>query len=681
MKLRGRYALIKLEDLDENEKMLMIEFLPKHEVIQFLKKNSKKFSKELAGVRLDKKSRLLEQRLPRTLLKAFEQEDKVTVSFIKKTIYIRLEEINQYIKLKLGLEEGISRIIQSKKKDDYIKLVDVLLEKIESQCILLFLNLNGIKVNMEQKKLIEISIEEVVLYKKIKEMLKEEKKEKLEAQYNEQIKIIEEKGQALLKIEKDKNRTLSYQILEKHNIIEEERQNINEKIKEIKKQQKNYENLKNKLARAEADIKKTNEELNTKQEDLQQDLEKERQKNKELQIINEAQILKINQLHNELNERYEIYSKKYIVRWEKENQEILDQKRCLIKEISRLYDTIKVLQNEVMDLEKEKEKAQEKLSEYNSLVTNFINNIDKELITSTLKSSILNIRIPDQAKENHMQLYIKNQSKNDEIEICESIDEWSGVIAENLKNIGVRKNVSEWSDYMISVLAAKTIPLIVGCKTREIAKAISCAYAGETPFIITLPGGYSDINELIELYHNCEAKVILIEGAVGQMNESLMLPLFKEYIEADENNKLILISCEDTNMVNLMPSYLFEYMVPIEIMDIRPIMQHNYVYTNSTRVLQLFRKNQLDINDSYKKLSKLLKDIEIINAYINTRTLILAYLCRIRDIKNALECLSICDLKVMFKDDDVREIIANNIDNYQDNFTQELKNLIVGEVI
>lgn len=671
--------MIELENLDKDEKILMMEFLPVTEVIEFLEKNRKLFGNEFNGTYFKPKSKLLRKKIPNAFLKSIERGDSITSNFIKKVIGKKLEEINKYIKLKLDSTQDIKEIIKTKQRDRYLKLVDILLEKIEPQYILLFLKLNGIELKVRQKKLIETRIEEVIVYRKIREQVKKIEKEKLKVKYKEEIKLIKDKDEILLKNEKDKNQILNYQVLEKDKTIREIKQKFNEKIGDIDKQQKKNNDFKKKLETVESENQRINKQLYDNKKVWQQELEKERQRNEELKIINEKQNLKIKQLDNDLKERYETYSKKYVARWEEEHQTILNEKRVLIEQINSLKDNIKVLQNEIMDLEKKKETTQEKLSEYNSLVTNFISNIDKELITSALKSSILNVKGLTQTKENHMEIYIKNQIKSHEIEVCESIDEWSKVISHNLKNIGVRKNRNEWSDYIVSVLAAKMIPLIVGCKTREIAKAISCTYAGETPFIITLPGGYSDVNQLIELYHNCEAKVILIEGVVGQMNESLMLPLFKEYIEAEKNNRLILISCEDVNMFNLMPSYLFEYVAPIKITDIIPVVNHNYIYINSTSVLQLLRKNQLEINDSYKKLNKLLKHIEVINAYIITRALILAYLCKNREMQNALVCLSICDLKLMFTDDDIREKIANNIDNYQNDFTQDLKNLIVGE--
>ncbi|MFD3156729.1 hypothetical protein ACFIJ5_07700 [Haloimpatiens sp. FM7330] len=671
--------MIKLKNLNKDEKMLMIEFLPIKEVIKFLKKNSKLFKNKFDGAYFNPKSKLLQKKIPKVFTNAIEEGDKITIDFIKIILYEKLEEINQYVKSNLNISKNIEEIVQKKQMKEYIKLMIILLEKIEPKYIMLFFTLNGIQLKVRQKKLVQNSIEKAIEYKEIREQVQEEERKKLERTYRDKINQVEKKEQILLKNEKNINKSLKDKLLEKDRIIKEKRQKLNLKIKEIEIQQREYSSLKNKLDISESEIKRIKEKLKDNKESCKQDLERERQENEELQTINEKQKLKIKQLNNELKERYEIYSKKYIEKWEEENQSIIDKKISLTEEIRSLNDTIKVSQRQVMNLEEEKDKVQKKLREYNSLVTNFISNIDKELIKSALKSSILNSKELIQKKENHIELYIKNQIKCDKINTCESIEEWTKVVAYNLKNIGIRKNRTEWSDYIVSVLAAKIIPLIVGCKTREIAKAISYTYAGETPLIVTLPSGYSEVNELIDLYHNSKAKVILIEGVVGQINESLMLPLFKEYIETEENDRIIVASCEDINMVNLMPSYLLEYMALIKITDIRPVVQHNYVCTDSTSLLQLMRKNELEINDSYKKLSKLLKHIEVVNAYIITRSLILAYLCNEKEMQNALVCLSICDLKLMFKDNDVREKIANNIDNYQNDFTQELKNLIVGE--
>ncbi|MHC6180933.1 hypothetical protein ACYUJ6_13950 [Clostridium sp. JNZ X4-2] len=674
--------------MDKNKIKLMIEFfLPiTSELIEFLKKNRKSFGNEFDGSDFKLDSLVLPTKVPNAFSNEIRRKNNKVISFVKKNVSEKLDEINQYIKSKMDSMQNMEKIIQSSEEEDYIKLVDILLEKIEpkyikksSKWVLLFLDLNEIHLNTKQAKMIESSIEKAVERKKIKEQVQREEKQRLEIKYEEKLKIAQDKF-------KNENQILSLQILEKENIIEDINQKLDEKNEYIDEQQKNYEHLKNKSESLKSKINEVKRELNHNKEEWQQNINKENQKNQKLKDINEDQNKKIEYLENELNRQYEDYSNEYKVRWKKENQLIIDreiyEKNSLEENIRKLRKEVADLKKEIINLNEQKEKSQKKLKEYNSVLSDFINNIDKKLIESALESSVLNIK-ELQTKENNMQLYIKHQTKCNKIDLCKGIDkyEWSDTISLNLENIGVGRDRDEWSDYVISVLAAKMIPLIVGCKTREIAKAISCSYAGETPLIITLPAGYSKINELIDLYHNSEAKIILIENAIGQMNESLMLPLFKEYTESEEDNKIILISCEDIDMVNLMPSYLFEYLALIEILDIRPVIQCNYNYADNTEMLRSIRKSELNIKDSYKKLSKLLEYVGFKNPYIITRSLILAYLynMNMEDMGNALKCLSICDLKSMFKDDGIKEKIGSNIDNYPDCFTQDLKESIAGD--
>ncbi|MCC9293501.1 hypothetical protein ACFHWD_01260 [Clostridium sp. MT-14] len=669
--------MIEFEKLDKSKIRLIIEFfLPiTPGLIEFLKKKRKLFGNELDGADLKMNSLVLQRKIPNVFSNEIKRKNSVVINFVEKNVGGRLDEINQYIKSKFGSMQNIEKTIQSNREENYIKLLDILLEKMESKYIgksmewvSLFLNLNGIYINEQQREMIENSIEKVVELRKIeKRVLKEE--EKLEIKYEKELKAIENKF-------KNENQILSSQILEKERAIENINQMLNEKNEYIDEQQKNYDYLKEKSESLESKIGEIKKELNDNKEKWQQNIIKEKQKNQKLENINEDQNKKIEYLENELNRRYENYSSEYKARWEKENQLVIDKK---IYEKNSLKENVRKLKKEIINLNEEKEKSRKRLKEYNGVVSGFINNIDKELIRSALESSVLNIK-ELQEKENNMQLYIKYQIKCNKMELFNGIDEeeWSNTILDNLKNIGVVEDRYEWSDYIISVLAARMIPLIVGYRTREIAKAISCSYAGETPYIITLSPGYNKVNELIDLYHNSEAKVILIENAIGQMNESLLLPLFKEYVESKEDNKIILLSCEDINMANLIPSYLFEYLALIKISNIRPVVQFDYNYADNMKILQSIRKSKLNIEDSYKKLKRLLEYIEAEDSYIITRSLILAYLCNMEDVGSALKCLSICDLKSMFKDD-VREKIGSNIDNYPDYFAQELKESIVGD--
>lgn len=674
--------MIKIETLNKDEIILMIEFLPMNEVVKFLKlkENVKKFSKELAGTRIDEKSVLLQKKLPKIFSDAINSGDKITIDFMQMCLYNKLLKINDYLEANIGSVEVIKNIIKNKKKENYMELIKIFEEKEDLKYILLVLKLNEIELKVRQKSLLNNSIEEFNYYKKVKSQVEKIQKEKFDIEYNKKIQLIEEKGQTLLKNQEAIIKDLRCKILEKDKTIKEKNDELKCKIKELNEEHKRYRKLEKKIELANEEVKKIKEVAKDNKANSDLYIEREIKKNKELEKTIEDQTIIINRLENDIEERYEEYSEKYLVRFQEEYDKLIEKKITLIKELEELNMEYNSLKSEILDLEQIKESSKNKLEEYNNLVNNFIENIDKEIILSKLKSSILNISQSNtQIETKKEKLYIRNSFKSDEILESSSIDEWSEILDENLKSIGVRKYRDSWSDYIVSVIASKMIPLIVGGKTRDIANCISSSYAGETPLVISLPSNYSDLNELIDIYHNCSSKVILIEGLIGQINESLLLPLLKEHTESKETDKIIIISCEDTNMAELIPFYLFEYVAPIEIKDIRPVIQSNYINANNIDTLRKFKNSQLDINFSYKKLNRLFKNINNFNSYVFTRALILGYLCEQMDYDDALVCLGICDLKFLIKDESIKEKIENNIDDYEDDFCEDFKTLIVGE--
>ena len=53
--------MIDIRELQESDQRLSLELISKKEIFDFVKRNSNYFNKELMGIRLDKKSRLLQQ--------------------------------------------------------------------------------------------------------------------------------------------------------------------------------------------------------------------------------------------------------------------------------------------------------------------------------------------------------------------------------------------------------------------------------------------------------------------------------------------------------------------------------------------------------------------------------------------------------------------------------------------
>ena len=709
--------MIDIEELDNGDKQILLELIPKKDLFDFIKNNNKFFSKELYGIRIDKKSKLLQQKLPEIILKSFLKGDMLTTKYIHIRIRELLEEFNSYVYFKLNKDKEllayfeknvvnskeqsflcvqpnflakdaariknssylcmqyINSIIQTKNKQYYVKLVEILLDKLDSEQIFLYFTLNEISLKVRQIQLLEKSIENALEYIKLKETIKEECREELE----DKIRIIKTENETLLEQEKIINRDLINEINQKDKEIREIHQKYEQKEHQIEILNKNIEELEKKIQEFNVKYKGINEDFINEKQELQNQLEKELIEKRKLkdEILGQDKI--IEKLNKELDEIYDEYNKNFELELSKKNKVLLEEESNLKDSISNLNQSIKELKIEVDNLELEKQKKIKKVNEYDEIVFNFIENIDKELINSAIKSSMLNYNVSTETRQKSTELYIKKNVKVDrnKVELFDDIDEFSDMICDNFENIGIGKIRNELSDYIVSVLASKMIPVIMGYKVREIAKAISYAYSAETPLIITLPDGYNDVDELLDIYRNNDSKVYLIEGAIGQMNETTILSFIKEVNDID-NDKILLISCDDSNMKELMPSYMYEYFSLIEINDIKPVLKYDYCYGDSVNALTEFKEQKIEIDSSYSKLKKLFKNVDFNKAYIASRTLILAYLKELSQNK-ALKILATCDIKSTINDDETIEKLSANIQNYKDELGLEPNNILIGE--
>lgn len=676
--------MIDITKLD-NENIKMALQLIIVELSEFIIKNNKRFFNITKGIRLDSKSILLQKKIPEEILKEIKKEDKSLIKFINQELNKKINCINKIVEKEIASDKELLEIINKYKtnknnkisviyyinlilktnnKRYFIRLINILLNKLLAKCINVYFTLNEINLSTQEKKLIENIVENEKILNDIKEETKKQEKEKLKKElenikkhYKEQI---------------DENKKLKNEIYE------------------IKKESKNSEAILNKNINEKEFInKKLNEkltEINFKNENLELKV-KNIKVNYELKLKEELNLRKVAEekvleLKNDLLMKYEEYSEKYKLNLIEKNKKILDRENNLKENIKNLNIFTKELEDKIKKLTLEEQEKKKKLDEYNSSIKNFIDNIDKEIIINALRNSMLNINCSKSQEKESVELYIKNPKITSEVqvEISKEIDDFSCYLSENLKNIGIVKNRYEISDYIISSLAAKMILLLTGYKTRDIAKAISCSYSGEIPLIITIPSGYNNVNELIEVVNNCKSKVILIEGLIGQMNEFVMLTLFKEYNELQENDKILLISCEDTNMVHAMPEYLLKYIVLIEPVNIKPIIKHQYIYSNSIDEFNFFKNQKLDCIDSiYKKLKKIFKGLSYDSDYIISRTLILSYLCKIQDESRVLENFVVCDLNSSFKEYELKEKFIENIQNNIEEFDSKLIDLIKGD--
>ncbi len=666
--------MINFNDLTKKEREQVIDLVPKLVAVEFIKKADKKLPEELRrerkGGRIDLKSTFFQQRLPIILMKGWEKREKGIVNLIQNGIRDTTTEVNKYILAETGEVNFIQKTIVTREAVAYMKLLELMSARLESKYFMLFFKLNKNELNPECKKLMEDSIIEFNKYAEQKEKLKSELEEKFKEEFSKRIKEKEENYQVFLNQERATTQKLKQELKEKEQKIKLLQKDNENKERAVKVKESECVQLLKALDSTNKKVIQSNEKAAKELEEFQKRDKQEKQKFRELKTKLDIEQKAREDLQGEIEKlriaHYDNFSKEYIAQWEECHGELLEKKKGVESEIEELEIKEGLLKVEITDLQKCKEELEVTIQETSIIVES----LKDEIATQAVQMS--------NVVKTENNLYIKKGNKETDIHISERIGDFSDILESNLRNIGVKKVATSWADYIVSVLAAKRTPLIVGYETREVAKAISYAYAGESPLVIALNGGYNNPNELVELYRKTESSVILIEGAIGQMNEGIVLPLLKEYLEeeGEHTEKIILLSCEDEEVLKLIPTYLFNYMAIVQIEEMYPVINVKYELQDSRVEIKEIRKNNLDIDKAYKKLRKLFKDTTFTKGYLISRSLILAYLYQVMIEEAAIECLMRCDLKIIFGYVDEREQIAQNIDHNRKDFEESLKEII-----
>ncbi len=668
-----------LKQLDVEERKIAIDLLPKHVVVEFIKKNSKKIS-EVKGLRLDTKSQRLLQMIPNILLKRVDQSDKVTTMFIDSVLEKKINGIYNNINEQVGKTEFVQSVFTDEKEESYGQVLELLMDRIEPDNIMVFLKLSGIDLKIEQQKALEKDINLLILKKELKEQIYEELNCLLQVRYKEEVRGLEENYRKSIRVQKSKYEEAKNRIKEQEANIKKGQERAQESERRCEQQQKEMVFLKKAIEsledKYENKIKQLNKSLNDKEAFIEQ-----------LNIKNNvwAQVIKQKELHIEeiqqhLEVGYEEFSTQYLERWQIENQFLLNKKEKLAVEIKDLEKQHEEIKKSIQIIVSKKEEVEEKLSQYNEQVENFAENIDQKIIQSALEKSMINIKLKDATTHslNQVKPYIKQAIQGQNIKHCDDIEVVSSNIAANFTQVGIRDKDEKFSDYIVSVIAARRVPLVVGYGARNIVRAISAACVGEMPAIISLPSGFNDVDEPINLYHTIEAKAVLIEGVIGQLNESAILPLLRDYTEDTENDKLLFVTCEDIDSIKFLPSYLLEYMALVQIENMRPRLSPQYNYSDGIKILEEFRSNVTNVDEEYIKMQRLLKGVKISLGYMMTRTMILAYIHRLRNIQKSLECLIIVEIKWIGQHYEIGDQIEENIISNKRDFSIELERTVVG---
>lgn len=667
------------EELDLEEKKIAIELLPKHEVIEYLKKNSKRMP-EVKGHRLDMKSQQLLQRIPGILLRRVEQSDQMTIVFINKTLDVKLKEVYTSIDEKVGKSDFIQNVFNNKEEENYIQALELLMEKQDLSTIMVFLKLSGIELKPRQQKSIKENIDLICLKAEVRQEIYDELNNLLEEKYKQEIDLIEDKHRSILKVQKDNLEKAKQQIHKQEEIIHQGQKTIKELSLKYEQKNKEVDALNKTMQQLENKCEKKIQQLNEKLKDKEEQLKHISTKNTSLEKELSNRELRIIEMQKNLDAHYEDYSVQYLARWKSENQLMVEEKEKLELDISQLDQEYQGLNQSISELTTQEKNAVQRLNRYNEMIKDFVENIDEKIIQSALEETIISTKSRSQETNVQSQIkpYIKQAIKGDEVELCDDIEDLISNIGTNFSAIGVRDKDDNYVDYIVSILAAKRIPLIIGYGARNVVRAISSAYAGEMPEIIALPSGFNDIGTINSLYESTQAKVVAIEGVIGQLNEGTILPLLREYVEDKKSDKLLFITCEDIESIKLLPDYLLEYMALVQIENIRPKISPEYVYSNGIEALKAFKEGLTKIDEEYSKMKKLFKGVQFNIGYIMTRTIILAYIHCIRNMQSSLQCLILGEVNWIGEYYGVKDQVEENITSNKRDFSVELERAVVG---
>ncbi|MBZ9689776.1 hypothetical protein G9F72_026235 [Clostridium estertheticum] len=654
MKQRIQISENVLNDLSDDELHLLINIISKEDLIDLIKNNQKEFKKDIRGFnRLDVKH-FPTNLLHKIYLNRFKKGDYIVIKRIKICAKFVVNIVNDSMIEETSNENYFYDTVQNNDINNFSNLVEKILIELKPENIKLFFKLMGHELNAIQNdyidKNMQFILEKQALSVKIKKDF-EEKASELNSQHKTEISTLNDEIKDLenqLKLRKQEvvdEQNRSSASVDKLNSIGE---TANTKVK----------NLKNNI-----------NDLNKKIEELITEI------SNKVAIIKERDIM-INSLNERLNLKFEEYSVIAKKQWETENQVLLNKHRDLDNACSEFQKEEKRLKAVI-------ELLVGKVGYYDLIVKQYIQDIDKNIIENALNTSLLKFstKINKQETSNinsTSRPYTKINVKGEKLSGCQDINTFSENIANNLEKIGVGNISDEIANYIIGILASGLTPLICGYKSREVATAISTAYGGETPYIITLPNGYTNARELTDIYYESSASSILIEDALGTMNENALLPLLRDKSQNDFAQKMLILSAENSDSVKYMPKSFFNYVALVSIDKFSSAKKVEYIYSNAQDVLEKFIVYE-SFDAELKKIKKLLKDLKLGNSYKALRATIVAYSNRLSNIKDAIQGYARCELKMVCQYNDLYDQIEKNINSNISDLENNLFDIVKGD--
>lgn len=597
----------KLEQYGEEEFQSLIDIIDRKELIDAIKKNSKRFAQDTKGWRIDKldKNKLKEIYFKHVYKKREPNLSKKLVTLINQ-ISMELVEI---LEVKLGNIDDVALEVKNNNKQYIDKIISLLLDTSYCENIILCFKLLEIELSEASVFYIDEAIKQELL-------IKDEKKKiinNISKEFNEKLKEREKKLSEIIKNKEKEIRDLNSSIdsIKKKFALE-----IEEKEIEVLKL-KEYNLAKERKFNLEL------EKLNRKIDDLEQKLEKSIIKLEEAKRISDRKEEEINRLSYLLEDKYDRFDEYAKSRWETENNELQSKNKSLDMEIKNLEVYKQCIEEEIFMLKKDKENIEITINSLEHRSKEFISNIDYIINrirkTHTNKEDTYEIKDNLSSRINHIKSILIEENPEVKEDIFDFIDD----LSDNFECMGIGNNYTyNLAKYTYASIANKMGLFVVGYNNRLFADAISYTICNSSADIVVIPPGFTDSKELINIVNNITSKVVLIENAIDNIAESVYMPLIKE-----NKNKILIFSMESSENINIISKSVFNYLMVVDLDSILESEQNEELYAcivhedifktdkdntgRKTKLLKGFR-DILDLSNI--SIIKMMEVINIINS-------------------------------------------------------------------
>ncbi|MFA9423139.1 MAG: hypothetical protein ACERLG_06155, partial [Sedimentibacter sp.] len=209
-------------------------------------------------------------------------------------------------------------------------------------------------------------------------------------------------------------------------------------------------------------------------------------------------------------------------------------------------------------------------------------------------------------------LYILKGYKVRELQECINYEDYIDIVETNLSNVGDKMSTGIMYDAFNSAIGAGLSPLLCGFGARQLALTLTAARYGEKSEIISIPVGFSSINELVSAISDAQTDSVIVEDAFGTMNENILLPILR-----NDNGKVVVFTAESKEELRYLQKHFYNYIQLIVSTKRINVRKYNLMYSDADK---LFKERIYTCKEpGHKMARKILEHIGMGNPYVVTR--------------------------------------------------------------